>query len=216
MSANRWLAVAAGVYSVLHHQGTLLANAGEAVDQTRWADWLDLATPYLVLLPVAVALHALAADRIAWGCYLIGVLTYTEGHGIHLSANSIGNVRPPDETWPPIVHLWDEVVGHYLWGTGVLLVVLAVARAAHDRPQPPPVAYLLALTVGYTWFTNAVQGGTAPLGIAGAALLVAIGWTHRRGFDRILLVAYGLPLVLLVGYGLWQDGFPEFAELNWP
>lgn len=215
MSANRWLVIAAGVYSVLHHQGTLLAGAGETVDRTRWADWLDLATPYLVLIPVALALRALAADRIAWGCYLVGALTYAEGHGIHLSANSISNVQPAGEPWPPIVHLWDEVVGHYLWSTGVLLVVLAVARAARDRPQPPALAYLLALPVGYTWFTNAVEGGTAPLGIAGAALLVGIGWTHRRGFDRILLVAYGPALMLLVGYGLWQGGFPEFTELGW-
>ena len=71
MTGNRWLAVAAGAYSLLHHQGSWLADAGETVDRSRWADWIDLATPYLVLLPVALALHALAADRLAWGCYLV-------------------------------------------------------------------------------------------------------------------------------------------------
>jgi len=215
LTANRWLAVAAGFYSVLHHEGTLLADAGETVDRTRWADWVDLSTPYLILLPIALALHALAADRLAWGCYLVGALTYAEGHGIHLSSNSIGNVRPPDEVWPPIVHLWDEVVGHYLWSAGVLLVVLAVARAAHDRPPPPSVAYLLALTVGFTWFTNSIEGGTPILGILGATVLTAVGWTHRHGFDRTLLVAYAPALVLFLGFGLWQGGFPQFTELGW-
>ena len=97
----------------------------------------------------------------------------------------------------------------------MLLVVLAVARAAHDQPPPPAIAYVLALTVGATWFTNSIEGGTPILGIVGAALLTAVGWTHRRGFDRILLVAYAPALVLLAGFAIWQSGFPQFTELGW-
>jgi hypothetical protein len=38
---------------------------------------------------------------------------------------------------------------------------------------------------------------------------------HRAGFDRVLLVAWGTALVLLVGYGAWQRGYPQFTELGW-
>ncbi len=140
MTAGRWLAVCALVYGTLHHQGTALDALGETgLHHTRWADWLDLATPYAVLLPVAAALHSLAADRAAWWLYLVGAITYVEGHGVHLSANSIGNTEPPGgPDWPPIVHLWDEAIGHHLWIGGVVLVVLALARAARGQSAPPP------------------------------------------------------------------------------
>jgi hypothetical protein len=206
----RWLVLSAVIYGSIHHEGTLLSGLGETVRQTRWADWIDIATPYVVLLPVAAALHGLAADRIAWTCYLVGAITYVEGHGIHLSANSIGNVSPS-----PTAHLWDETVGHHLWSAGVVLVVLAIARAAHDRPAPPPAAYLLAVLVGVTFFTNAVEGSMAVFGLVAAAFLTLVGWTQRDGFGRVILAAYGIALVLLIGFGVWQGGYPEFTELGW-
>jgi hypothetical protein len=216
VTLGRWLAVCALVYGTLHHQGTLLDGLGQAVDHTGWADWIDLATPYAVLLPVAAALLALTADRVAWGLYLLGAITYVEGHGIHLSANSIGNAEPAGATWPPIVHLWDEVVGHHLWITGVVLVVLALARAARGLALPPPwAAYPLSALVGVTFFTNAVEGGAAALGLVGATALAAAGWTDRRGYGRQVLVAFGGALALLTAYGVWQGGFPQFTELGW-
>ena len=42
-----------------------------------------------------------------------------------------------------------------------------------------------------------------------------VGWTHRNGFGRQILAAYGLALLLLVGFGTWQGGFPAFTELGW-
>ena len=216
MTPYRWLALSAAIDGVLHHEGTLLGGLGETVDQTRWADWIDIATPYVVLLPAAAALQSLAADRLAWTFYLVGAITYDEGHGIHLSANSIGNISPGNGgDWPAMVHLWDEGVGHHLWSIGVTLVVLAIARAAHDLPAPPPAGYLLAALVGVTYFTNSVEGSTAVFGLVSSAFLALVGWTHRRSFDRQILAAFGLTLVLLVGFGLWQRGFPEFTELGW-
>jgi hypothetical protein len=206
----RWLALSAVLYGTVHHQGTALSGLGTTVNETRWADWIDLATPYVVLLPVAAALHGLAADRIAWAFYLVGATTYVEGHGIHLSANSIGNVSPS-----PLAHMWDERVGHHLWSAGAVLVVLAIARAAHDKPAPHPAAYLLAALVGVTFFTNAVEGSMAAFGLVASAFLTLVGWTHRKGFDRMILAAYGLAFLLLVGFGVWQGGYPEFTELGW-
>jgi hypothetical protein len=97
-----WLAALAVAYGITHHTGATLTPLG-SIGQTRWADWIDLLTPYAVLLPAAAALHAGGAARRHWILYLAGALTYAEGHGIHLAANSTGNVHPSD-----IAHLWDE------------------------------------------------------------------------------------------------------------
>jgi hypothetical protein len=35
----------------------------------------------------------------------------------------------------------------------------------------------------------------------------------RRGTGRLLLLAYGLSLLILIGYGLWHQGFPQPSQL---
>jgi hypothetical protein len=128
---------------------------------------------------------------------------YVQGHGVHLAANSIGNERGDI---PPI-HLWDEVVGHWVWYAGAALLVGALSRAV--RLRPTPLALGLAAVTGLTWTTNALEGTTAV-----GSLLVAIGFAvtgWRRG-DRVLLVAFGTSAVLLLAYGLWQGGFPAPSE----
>jgi hypothetical protein len=82
-----------------------------------------------VLLPAAAALASSAANRRVWTVYLVGVITYVEGAGIHLAANSIGNVEPGRAA-----HLWDEVVGHYAWSLGAALIVAALAAAFARQP----------------------------------------------------------------------------------
>src|SRR3712207_307827 len=80
---TRWLATTAVAYSVLHHAGSGLASLGTVGSgPTRWADWIDLATPYAVLIPAAVTLWAAPAG--IWLVYLVGAITYVEGHGVHL------------------------------------------------------------------------------------------------------------------------------------
>ena len=46
-SFGGWLVVLAVSYGVLHHAGTIFVGLGE-VGETRWADWIDLLTPYAV------------------------------------------------------------------------------------------------------------------------------------------------------------------------
>ena len=48
---SRALAATALAYVVLHHLGLLPSGLGAGPDGTRWADWLDLAVPWLVLAP---------------------------------------------------------------------------------------------------------------------------------------------------------------------
>ncbi|OLT26827.1 hypothetical protein BJF79_43110 [Actinomadura sp. CNU-125] len=207
----RWLTACAVLYSLFHHLGFGLAGLG-TIGHTRWADWVDILTPYTVLLTAAAALHTARADRTAWLLYLTGAITYVEGHGIHLAANSVGNDTPG----LPVVHLWDEVAGHYIWYAGTALVIAALARALARHPAPPaPLALVPALATGLTWTTNSLEGGTALMGIIVAAAFTAWGWHTRHHLGRTLIIAFAPAAIALTAYGIWQHGFPQPTELGW-
>ncbi|TDE33671.1 hypothetical protein [Actinomadura sp. 6K520] len=191
--ARRWLAACALAYGLTHHIGFGLAWLG-MVGDTRWADWADVLTPYAVLLTAAAALHAGRADHRGWALYLVGAITYVEGHGIHLAANSVGNDTPGIA----VVHLWDEVAGHYIWYAGTALVVAA-----------------LALVVAVTWTTNSLEGGTAVMGLLVAAAFTAWGLRTRHDLGGVLIPAFAPAFVALTAYGVWQRGFPQPTELGW-
>lgn len=223
------MAAFAVAYGVVHHQGALFAPLGElpgvADGGTRWADWLDLATPLVVLGPAAAALVATGdRRRRTWLLFGLGVAAYVEGHGIHLAANSISNEAAAAGGHPTAVtHLWDEPVGHHLWFAGLALVVVALTVALDGRCRLArgPVAVVLAVGVGATWATNALEGGTAPfsLVLAVAALAWAAAARRRdpiaRSVPDLLLVASLSAVVPILGYGLLQGGFPQPSEIGW-
>lgn len=190
----RWLATTALAYAVLHHLGLLPDGLGAGPDGTQWADWLDLLVPWLVLAPAALTMWAAPASVRGWVLFGAGVVAYVSGHGIHLAANSVGN-QDPGET----AHLWDEVVGHYLWFAGVALVVAALAGTMAGRPLPHWIGYLLAVAVGLTWASNAVGGGTEVASLVLAVAAAAYGWVRRRELGVVLLVGFAPAVVVLVG-----------------
>ena len=97
--------------------------------------------------------------------------------------NSIADVEPGDAA-----HLWDEIVGHYLWYAGLAGVVAALALG--ERPLPrTPWPYLLAAAFGSMAFRNAVEGGTAVMGIVTTAFFVAWGVVRARRAAVLLAVA---------------------------
>jgi hypothetical protein len=211
--AARWLAATAIAYSLLHHVGSGFAWLGPVGSgSTRWADWIDVATPYAFLLPAAVFLwRGGGVSAPMWLAYLVGAVTYVEGHGVHLSANSISNATPT-----AAAHLWDEVVGHYLWYTGAMLVWTALAATLVRRCRPRgPLAVLFALAVGVTAATNSLEGGTALLGLATAAGFAAWGWLTRASSGRLLLIGSVPALLVIAGWGIWNAGFPQPSELGW-
>jgi hypothetical protein len=202
-----WFAVSV---IVGHHVGTALGWLGGPGD-TRWADWADLAVPYLVVGSAAATLAAARPGRREWVLLAAAGLLYTQGHGIHLSANSIANVAPSDA-----VHLWDETVGHWLWYTGVAGLVAALALALDAVPSPRNALSVgLALAYGVTLFTNSVEGGTAALGLLSGAVFVVWGLRRRGRAPELLVPAYAVTIACLVGWGLYWRGFPQFSELGW-
>ena len=201
--------------------GTVFKPLG-TVGETRVADWVDLLTPFAILGTAAVVLARAGARQGTWVLFGVGGVAFTLGHGIHLAANSVSNVADPVVAKADIVHLWDEVVSHWIWYLGLFLVLLALAAAL--RPVPFRVGapdLVVAALVTVTLVNNYIEGGTPWMGLVLLAVLLTLGIAWRPApVARLLLLVGGLGLVLLVGWGAYwylADGsvFPEFSELGW-
>jgi hypothetical protein len=206
-SVERWLLVFAVTLAIGHHVGEEFKWLGSVGDTgTRWADWVDLLVPYLVVGTAAATLLRAGADRAGWAGLVVGAVVYTQGHGIHLAGNSVDNA-----TAGHVAHLWDERVGHWVWyvGLSVLVAVLVRTLPALGLSWWAGAGAVLA---GFTWFDNTVEGTVPYLGFAVALLLGGYAWRHRVA---PIAAAYGLSLLLLIIWGVWHGGFPQFSQLGW-
>ena len=212
MTVARLLA-ASTVAMVLTHWLRLLPLGYAAPGETRYEDFVDLVTPYVVVGPALVVLARTGAPQRAWALALAGAVVFTQGHGLHLSANAISFTQGPAAP----AYLWDEQVGHHLWFAGLVLLLVVVVRQVCALPlRTGPVALGLAALVGLTWAANVVEGGAVPFGSVLAIGLTAYGWRLRAtGTGRLLVLAFGLALVLTAAYGVVQGGFPQPSELGW-
>ena len=201
-----WLAAFVLAVVVGHHVGTLLKPLGSAGRHVEWADLVDLLVPYAVVGSALAALRAWGAPRRSWLLAAVGGVVYVQGHGVHLAANSIGNARGNAQP----VYLWDEAVGHYLWYVGLYLLVLALGTAAPALTSS--WRWPLAALFGLTSATNGIEGGTAVLTLV--VSLAFVGWGLRRRSDA-LVAAWTLTAVLLTGWGVYWQRFPQFSELGW-
>jgi hypothetical protein len=209
--ALRLLALSA-VALVATHWLRLLPLGFEAPGATRYEDFVDLLTPYAVAGPALAALGAVGASRRTWTGALAGAVAFTQGHGIHLSANSIRHALGPAAP----VDLWDERIGHWVWFAGLAVLTGAVAHGVAGAIGAGRAGPLLAALVGLTWAANVVEAGTVPLGVVLASGLAALGWrTRTTATGRLLLLAFGLSLVLVAAWGVFWGGFPQPSELGW-
>lgn len=203
-------------YNLAHHNG-LIGSTG-AGGGTRLADWVDMLTPFVVVGPVLWFLWSRRVGPRNWLIAAVGSIVYVEGHGVHLAANSIDNVVADEAVSGrtlDIVHLWDEVVGHYVWYAGLAILIAVCAASARGRALGVPVPAMLigGAVTGITWATNGLEGGTAVFSLVCAS--VAIVWAFRsEGGLRVALAAGGLVATgILVVYGVVQGGFPQPSSL---
>ena len=196
MNVPRLLALSAVGTVVGHWLRLLPLGYAAPVPASRWEDFADLLLPYAVLAPA-----------------LLGAVVFTQGHGLHLSANAISYASGPADP----AYLWDEQVGHHLWFAGLTLVLVVVMEAVRPLPlRTGPTALLLSGLVGLSWAASIVEGCAVPFGAAIAAGLTAYGWQRRAGgAGRLLVLSFGLSLLLTAAYGLLQGGFPQPSELGW-
>ena len=216
-----WLGWFALAVIVGMQAGTIFRPLG-SVGETRVADWVDLLTPYAVIGTAAMVMHRAAANRPQWVLFGVASVTFALGKGLHLAANSISNVADAVVADATIVHVWDEVVSHLVWYTGLFLLLLSLAWALQEATIRVGILdMVVAALVAVTLVNNYIEGAQPWLGLVFLSVLLAVGVrSYPRPVARLLLVVGGLGLLLLLGWGLYwmlTDGqlFPEFSELGW-
>lgn len=195
-----------------------LGSAGE----TRVADWIDLLTPFAILGTGTMLLSVARPGRGARSVFAVGAIAFAMGHGMHVGANSISNVEDLVVARADIVHLWDEVVSHYIAYGGQYLVLVAVVWALHNYPiglQFGEVATVAVVTVSLA--TTYIEGDVAWFGLALFAGGVAAGvrWGRSYGTDLATAVC-SCGLIMMVGWGVYwyaadRTVFPEFSDVGW-
>ena len=157
--------------------------------QLRWGDVLDLATP-LVVLPAAWLLFRSArVERpTAAETFVFVALAaiWAEGQGMHLAANAIGHlVGEGTGDLQTLTHDLDENLSHLLWhgaliGLSALIVRRSLRGDAAAAPGSRVALGLAAALFGFTFFAMVVEGGTAVIGLPGAALAAVNGLVVAR------------------------------------
>ncbi len=199
----------AAAVAVFHHLPTLagLIEIHDAV---------DLVTPFAVVGAALAALLSLRASPRALLLAFVGALLYVDGHGIHLSANSVGN-NPISGRAAEVAHFWDEEFGHLWWHLGWFLLVGAICLAESERRvrlsrrQTAAVVVLL----GATLFTNTVEGGDWWLELAAAAAFCTSALAARRALLTAFAGAFAVAAALIGIWAIWHGGVPLFSDLGW-
>jgi hypothetical protein len=205
----RALVAFAVAVAVFHHVPAVGDSLGE---------WIDLATPFVVLGAAAVLLAGLGAWGAALGLAVAGAIAYVDGHGMHLAANSIRAEGLTGEA-EEVAYFWDERLSHVEWHLG--LVALVVAFCLAEPWARPPVrgstgqAVAVAVLLGFTLFTSTVEGQTWWLLPPAAALLCVWALARPRPLLRACAGAFALAALLLAGWAAWHRGVPEFSDLGW-
>ncbi len=212
-----------------------------------WGDTLDFLTPFGVI-PFAYVLYvrlnrmSLAAhDReaasrssnaLAKVILAIGFLSYVEGHGLHLAANSIARVvqMMKDSDVFKATYLFDEVISHFIWISGLFLISFGLIFKAQRLSFQPLIKRSMVLLsagsgfYGITFTVEAIEGQTVvlalPAATAGFLLSLFLFLKKKRDAGRnpifiFFLIAYLFSIILFAFWGVTQSGFPQFSELGW-
>jgi hypothetical protein len=194
------LAFAAAVF-VFHQLPSLVGHPA--------GDWVDLLTPFAVIGSAALVIGR-GARTLVLAVAIVGAVLYVDGHGIHLAANSIGHEELTGDA-KDVTHFWDEEWSHFEWHLGWFVLIGAFCLARRDRPWLP---WLCAVLLGWTIFTNTVEGGTWWLALAATAVFVLWAFLDRRPILVTAASAFGLAAVLIGIWALWHQGMPQFSDVG--
>lgn len=205
----RALVAFAAAVAVFHH----IPSIGESV-----GDWIDLATPFVVVGAAAVVLVELGAWGAALGLAVASGVAYVDGHGTHLAANSIRAEGLTGEA-ERVAYFWDERLSHVEWHLGLIGLVLAICLA-EPWARPPArgstaQALAVVLLLGVTLFTSTVEGQTWWLLPPATAVLGVWALARPRPLLRACAGAFALATLLLAVWAAWHQGVPEFSDLGW-
>src|SRR5919106_3661860 len=125
----RALVAFAVAVTVFHHVPAVAGDLG---------DWIDLATPFVVVGAAALVLLGLSAWGAGLGVAVAAAIAYVDGHGLHLAANSIRAETPVGEV-ERVAYFWDERFSHWEWHVGLIGLLVAFCLA-EPRARPPALA----------------------------------------------------------------------------
>jgi hypothetical protein len=206
-----WLLVFSASVFVFHQLPALLPEpAGDAV---------DLLTAFAVVGSSAALLLALKARGGVLAVALAAAILYVDGHGIHLSANSIHNQHPVGRV-ERVAYFWDEHFSHVelVLGWFGLVAAFCLAEARIGRPRAPtgarPTLVLAAALLGFTFFTSTVEGQTWWLLLAATPPFVVWAWRNRRPLVSAAAGAYLWGTALVGAWAILNGGVPQFSDLR--
>jgi hypothetical protein len=210
VSPGRAFLLFAAALAVFHDLPPAFAGA-------RSGDYFDLATPFAVLGAALLLLRVLRADAVPLAIAFLAAVLYTDGHGIHLAANSIGHDSPIGEAQQS-THFWDEEFGHIEWHLGWFGLILAVCLA--ERGALAMVVerwplYAAAALLAFTLFADTVEGGTWWLELIATGGFVAWAVRARRPLLLTSSAAFGMAAAMIGIWAIWHGGVPQFSKLGW-
>jgi hypothetical protein len=203
----------------------LLGRPFGAYPLMKTADVFDLFTP-LVLIPLYWLLFdgyfARPATRTEVICFLVLSALWVEGQGMHLAGNSIGHFTESmaGTSVAALTHFYDEVLSHYMWhaammGLAALLLIRQWNNPLDDRPSGRGIELGAGLLHGINYALMVLEGATTLIGVPFAALtvvVIAIWGRHdlrAKPVVTFFLVAFGVALLVFLGWGLYWGGLVE-------
>jgi hypothetical protein len=202
-----------------------------------WQDIFDLLTP-LVLIPLYWLMFrygsGTAATKREEVTFIVLSALWASAHGMHLAANAIDNLIEGlakqsviDITGTDIYSLTyflDEHLSHYLWHIAIL--GLTILLIYHEWRYPAGVkpnwwaTGLAGFIYGFTFFCIFLEGQTVPLGLPSLVIifLISLIWGRKKLSQQPILafffIACFAALLLLIGWGLYWGGFPQFSDVG--
>ncbi|MEL6928137.1 MAG: hypothetical protein AAFO95_05860 [Cyanobacteria bacterium J06600_6] len=225
-----WLLVIfAIVYALLIIAPALLSQEFMLMPLMTQGDALDLIAPLILvpgywLLLKTGAKPAPSQKEIL--IFLLFVIIWVEGHGMHLASNSIARLAKeiPDGQTAILTNFYDEKLSHYLWHIGLFGLSGTVIYRQWQNPtaDSSPWGYevLGGIIHGVTCFIDVVESATVYLSFPWLLAIVLFGlfkgkkpW-QRQPMLRFFWTAYLLAILLLLAWGIYWGGFPEFSQLG--
>ena len=211
---------------------------GMPVGNLRLQDVLTMLNP-LLLVPLfyrvawivdpTTALHAQQPSTMHSIIFLLGVVIYVHGDGMHLAANAINRYRDVigDGDTKDVVTFYDEELGHYYPYAGLILLhTLCIIRQYHlPFREPFPgwssrVGLVLAgFLHGFTLFISFIEGHFGIPGVVYFGTVVAFVVLQKQQLAHNPVYVFSgtyaaMGILLTIIWAVWQKGLPEFSEVG--
>jgi hypothetical protein len=226
----RFTLIFAIIFAVFTISPALLNQPFGPYPLLKYGDVIDLFTP-LILIPLYWVLFRVKNDKrpdqrevVA---FLVLAALWIEGQSMHLAANAIGHLTGEiaDSNAATLTYFLDEVLSHHLWHIGLVGLSALLINRQWKNPfvnERSGLGFEIAAGIihGFNYFVVIVEGGTAPLGIPFAVLVVifTLVWGRHKLRQQPILtfffVTYLVATLCLLAWSMYWGGLPEFSEVG--